>query len=53
MVYPINNMTGDAIGQTLIDFIHDFGVPTFLTFKFHVSEPRKPEQNPAEGGIRE
>ena len=74
-IYPINNMTGDAIGQTLIDFIHDFGVPAFLTFdghksqvssgslfmrtikkhhiKFHVSEPRKPEQNPAEGGIRE
>ena len=75
VVYPIDNMTGDAIGQTLIDFIHDFGIPAFLTFdghksqvnsgslfmrtirkhhiKFHVSEPRKPEQNPAEGGIRE
>ena len=75
VVYPINNMTGDSIGQTLIDFIHDFGVPQFLTFdghksqvgagslfmrtvrkhhiKFRVSEPRKPEQNPSEGGIRE
>ena len=75
VVYPINSMTGDAIGQTLIDFIHDFGVPQDLTFdghksqvsagslfmrtikkyhiKFHVSEPRKPEQNPSDGGIRE
>ena len=73
VVYPIDNMSGDSIGQTLVDFIHDFGIPMFLTFdghksqfgpgslfmtikhniKVHVSEPRKPNQNPAEGGIRE
>ncbi len=71
----MDNMTGDSISQTLLDFIHDFGVPTILTFdehksqlsegslfmrtimkykiKFHMSEPRRPEQNPAEGRIRE
>lgn len=75
VIYPINGMTGDLIGQTLIDFIHDFGIPTCLVFdghksqlsggslfmrtirkyhiKFQASEPRRPEQNPSEGGIRE
>ena len=75
VVYPMNNMTGDSIGQALIDFSHDFGIPKYLVFdghksqvgagslfmrtirkhhiEFHVSEPRKPQQNPAEGGIRE
>ena len=36
-VYPINNMTGDSIGQSLIDFIHDFGIPRHLTFDGHKS----------------
>ena len=75
VVYPMNNMSGDSIGETLQHFVHDFGIPSILTFdghksqvskgslfmkmirkydiKFHVSEPRKPQQNPAEGGIRE
>ncbi len=75
VVYPMDNMTGDSIGHTLQDFIHDYGIPSHLTFdgyqsqlgkgslfmktirkygiKFHVSSPRRPEQNPAEGGIRE
>ena len=68
-------MTRDSIGQSLIDFKHDFRIPRNLTFdrhksqvnngslvmitmrkyhiEFHVSEPRKPQQNPAEGDIRE
>ena len=75
VVYPMDNMTGDSIGNTLQDFVHNFGIPSHLTFdghqsqigkgslfmkiirkhniKYHVSSPRRTEQNPAEGGIRE
>ena len=71
----MDNMTEDSIGNTLQDFIHDFGIPVHLTFdghqsqlgggylfmktirkhniKYNMSSPRRPEQNPAEGGIRE
>ena len=71
----MDNMTGDSIGNTLQDFIHDFEIPAYLTFdghqsqlgrgslsmktirkdniKYHVSSPRRPEQNPVEGGISE
>ena len=31
-------MTKDSIGQTLMDFIHDFGVPQVLTFDGHKSQ---------------
>ena len=73
--YPIDSMTGDNIGLSLQDLVHDFGIPTHLTFdghpsqvgqgslfmknlrkyniQYHISSPRRPEQNPAEGGIRE
>ena len=29
--YPLKDATGDAIGDSLLDFIHDFGVPEHLT----------------------
>lgn len=29
--YPIKQATGDSIGDSLLDFIHDFGVPEHLT----------------------
>ncbi len=38
VVHPIDNMTRDSIGQTLLDFIHDFGIPTTLTFDGHESQ---------------
>ena len=37
-VYPINNMTGDSIGQSLIDFIHDFGIPRHMIFDGHKTQ---------------
>ena len=73
--YPMQNTKGDSIGNSLYDFVHDFGAPEHLTFdgfqsqvgkntKFkkglrhfnidwHVSAPRRPNENPAEGTIRE
>ena len=67
--------TGDTIGQTLVDFSHDFGITEHLTFDgataqvgrntlfmktirkyqcaYHVSSPRRPNENPAEGAIRD
>ena len=63
------------IGQSLNDFIHEWGIPANLTFdgamaqrgrntefmrllrehqiNWHVSQPRTPKENPAEGSIRE
>ena len=35
VVNPINNMTRDYIGQSLIDFVHHFGIPRHLTFDGH------------------
>lgn len=73
--YPMRGITGNATGQSLLDFSHDFGVPAHLTFdgyssqvgpntlfmktirkyniQHHVSEPRRPNQNPVEGSIRD
>jgi hypothetical protein len=73
--YPMTRATGSEIGQSLNDFIHDFGAPSHLTFdgaqaqvgsktmfmktirrydiRFHVSSPRRPNENPVEGSIRE
>ena len=74
-VYPLNNVKGNSIGQSYINFCHDFGIPEHLTFDgataqvgrntllmkslckyqsaFHISSPRRPNENPAEGCIRE
>ncbi len=38
VIYPMDNMTRDSIGQTLLDFIHDFGIPAILTFDGHKSQ---------------
>ena len=73
--YPIQKVNGDHVGDTLTQFISDFGVPEHLTFdgasvqtgprtrfmdairkyeiKYHVSGPRRPNENPAEQGIHE
>jgi hypothetical protein len=73
--YHLRAVTGDDIGQTLADFVSDYGAPEHLTFdgasvqvgsktrfmdlirrheiKHHVSSPRRPNENPAEGSIRE
>ena len=73
--YPMLSAKGDPVGNSLNDFVHDFGVPEHLTFdgaqvqigkktlfqstlnkhriKYHVSAPRRPNENPAEGAIRE
>ena len=73
-VYPLENATGDSIGQSLATFSNDFGIPEHLTFdgamaqvgkntlfmknirkyqcRYHVSSPRRPNENPAEAGIR-
>ena len=71
--YPMQSTKGEAIGDSLYNFVHDFGAPEHLTFdgfqsqvgrntKFrrglrhynidwHVSAPRRPNKNPAEGTI--
>ena len=68
-------MKRGSLGETLDDFVDDFGASEHLTFdgfqsqvenntKFfknlckynvdhHVSAPRRPNENPAEGAIRE
>ena len=73
--YPLPVAKGEEVGQTLLNFIHDFGAPEHLTFDgaqvqvgkntlfqkvlrknvidYHVSSPRRPNENPAEGSIRE
>ena len=73
--YPKPNAKGDTLGETLDDFVHDFGAPEHLTFNgfssqvgkntkfhkglrkykidYHVSAPRRPNENPAEDAIRE
>lgn len=74
-VYNIRAATGEEIGFTARDFIHDFGAPEHLTsdgamaqtgpntlftktirraeIHHRVSAPRRPNENPAEGSIRE
>lgn len=73
--HPIPRVDGENIGNTLSEFISDYGIPDHLTFdgaaaqvgsqtrlmklvkkneiNWHVSAPRRPNQNPAEGSIRE
>jgi hypothetical protein len=73
--YHLTRASGDQVGYSLSDFIHEYGAPEHLTFdgaavqvgsgtrfkdnlqraeiKHHVSAPRRPNENPAEGSIRE
>ena len=73
--YPIRKVDGNHVGDTLTQFVSDFGAPEHLTFdgaavhtgpktkfmqairkyeiKYHVSGPRRPNENPAEQSIHE
>ena len=73
--YPLMKVDGNHVGDTLTQFIADFGAPEHLTFdgasvqtgpktkfmqalrryeiKYHVSGPRRPNENPAEQSIHE
>ena len=73
--YHMNAVNGENTGNTLKDFIHEFGAPDRLTFDGyptqvgkhtlfqktlrrydidqHTSSPYRPNENPAEGAIRE
>lgn len=73
--YNIPQANDAHVGNSLADFMSDFGVPAHLTVDgasvqtgrhtkfmkhvkdndigFHVSHPRRPDENPSEGGIRE
>jgi hypothetical protein len=73
--YPIQKIDGDNVGDTLTQFISDYGAPEHLTFdgasvqtgpktkfmsvirkyeiKYHISGPRRPNENPAEQSIHE
>ena len=73
--YLIDRISGDQIGNTLRDFVNNFGVPQHLTFDgysshvckgslfmktvrkcnidFYISGVRRPNENPAEGSIRQ
>ena len=73
--YPIQKVDGDHVGDTLTQFVSDYGAPEHLTFdgasvqtgprtrfmdairkyeiKYHVSGPRRPNENPAEQSIHE
>jgi hypothetical protein len=73
--YPMLKVDGNTVGDTLTQFISDFGAPAHLTFdgasvqtgprtrfmeairryeiKYHVSGPRRPNENPAEQSIHE
>ena len=75
VAYPMMKVDGNHVGDTLTQFIGDFGVPAQLTFdgasvqsgpktrfmdairryeiKYHVSGPRRPNENPAEKSIHE
>jgi len=75
VAYPVQRVDGNHVGDTLTQFISDFGVPEHLTFdgaavqtgpktkfmqairkyeiKYHVSGPRRPNENPAEQSIHE
>ena len=74
-LYHLTKTKGDDIGETLANFIHEYGAPEHLTFdgaavqvgsntkfnsllrqhhiNYHISAPRRPNENPAEGAIRE
>ena len=73
--YPMESSTGDSLGYSYRDFIHDFGITEHLRFdgysaqvgrntlliktarkydtQYHVSSPRRPNESPYEGSIRE
>ena len=73
--YSMPGLNGENTGNSLKDFIHEFGAPDRLTFDgfssqvgrhtsfqktlrrydidAHVSAPYRPNENPAEGAIRE
>ena len=68
--YPLRVTKWDEVGQTLFNFIHDYGAPEHITFDgaqvqvakntlfqhvidYHVSSPRRPNENSAEESIRE
>ena len=73
--YPLPRANGEMVGQSLQNFIHEYGCPAHLTFdgaavqagqntlfmktlrkyecKYHISSPRRPNENPSEGSIRE
>ena len=73
--YPLHSTKGDDVGNTLSNFIHEYGIPEQLTFDgaqnqvgpntlfmkkvrraqidYHISLPRRPNENPAEAGVRE
>ncbi|KAI2505807.1 Reverse transcriptase (RNA-dependent DNA polymerase) [Fragilaria crotonensis] len=75
VAYPLMKVDGNHVGDSLTQFISDFGVPAQLTFdgasvqtgpktrfmdairryeiKYHVSGPRRPNENPAEQSIHE
>ena len=36
--YPLHNVKEDSLGQTLHDFVHNFGAPHHLTFDGHQSQ---------------
>ena len=71
--YHIGKVNNEQVGQSLNDFIFEFGAPSHLTYdgaavqvgsittfqdairvasiQYHVSGPRRPNENPAEGVI--
>ena len=73
--YHMDKVDGNKVGNTLADFVHEFGAPQHLTFDgasvqvgrktkfqqvlrrsridYHVSQPYRPNENPAEQSIRE
>ena len=73
--YHLSRVNGDQVGESLADFVHEYGAPEHLTFDgasvqtgrrtrfqevirksnidYHVSQPRRPNENPAEQAIRE
>jgi len=73
--YHICKANNEHVGQSLNDFIFEYGAPSHLTYDraavqvgaktmfqdtirradidYHVSGPRRPNENPAEGAIRD
>ena len=74
-VYHMKRADGESVGNTLSEFVHEYGAPSRLTFdgaavqkgkntlfysnlrrsqiRWHMSSPRRPEENPAEQSILE
>ena len=75
VAYHLSRVNNNQVGQSLNDFIFDYGAPNHLTYDgaavqvgkntvfqdtirkahilYHVSGPRRPNENPAEGAIRD